>query len=129
MTKFVSQIMMTAAAAGMAFAPIAAQANTRASSAAAVPAAWSGQILSYASLLCTSQAGGCLLPLREPAPVAQPPAPEAPAVPVEEAAPVIAKKGGSSLIYALLGLGVLLGGALAFSGGGSGGSNQSNGAN
>lgn len=122
MNRTAPRILLSLAAASVALAPIAAQANTRAAQAAPVQ----GQTMSFAALLCTQQLGGCLLPLRQPAP----PVVETPPPPVEAAPAVIAKKGGTSWGLILLGLGVLLGGALALGGGGSSGgpSNASNGA-
>ncbi len=89
--------------------PIAAQANTRAANSAPL----SGQVMSYSGLLCAQQLGGCLLPLRQPAP----PVVEAPAPAVDAAPAAIAKKAGAPWELILIGLGVLLGGALALGGG------------
>ncbi|MEO9461541.1 MAG: hypothetical protein ABJ242_02290 [Marinomonas sp.] len=122
MNRTASRILLSLAAASVALTPIAAQANTRAPQTAPVQ----GQTMSFAALLCTQQLGGCLLPLRQPAP----PVVETPPPPVEAAPAAVAKKGGTSWGLILLGLGVLLGGALALGGGGSstGPSNASNGA-
>ncbi len=112
MTQIAPRLLLTAATAAMAMAPIAAQASTR----AATSAPLQGQVMSYSALLCAQQLGGCLLPLRQPAP----PVVETPAPPVEAVPAAIAKKGGTSWGLILIGLGVLLGGALAL-GGGNGG--------
>ena len=92
----------------MVTAPVAAQAQTAATTAST---SWGSAVLSYVSTLCAQQAGGCILPLPNAAPP-PPPAPPAPVVQAPPPPPAPPAAGGFPFLPILLGLGAIAGGIL-----------------
>lgn len=117
MTRMASRLLMIAATASMAFAPVAAQANTRAS--ALSMSLGSGPIMSYASLLCITRSGVCNLEVRErgaPRPIT--PEIAAPETAAIEASGASGVAGGNDFAFLpfLLFVGSVVGAAAFFAG-------------
>lgn len=91
----------------MVTAPVAAQAQTAATTSAS--SSWGGVVMSYISTLCAQQASGCILPLPNAAP---PPAPTPTVAPPPPPPPVPEASGGFPFLPLLLGLGAIAGGVL-----------------
>ncbi len=100
----------------MVTAPVAAQAQTAATTSAS--SSWGGVVMSYISTLCAQQASGCILPLPNAAPPPPPaPTPTVAPPPPPPPPPAPAASGGFPFLPLLLGLGAIAGGVLLLDGG------------